>query len=344
MKQLTCMVVVLVTVAYITIGGIVFHVLEYDNETSVRNNANEYFLRFLKNKTCLGQEEMQELLKMTLEAYKTGYLVSNDTISESNWDFYSSIFFAMTVVTTIGYGNISPSTVPGVIFCTAFALVGIPLFLVTAAAIGDRLYWITKKSQNCCFGKKRDGSRSVGAKVCGDTFYIVIGVGLLIFVPGLIFMIMEEWSFLEGSYYSFITLTTIGFGDYVAGTKEKHDYKGFRGIYRLCVAAWIFIGLSWMGGAISAIQESYSKRLESNDSDTASRSVASKNSQDDSRNQRDLMRVYSMDSGYSGTNGIKVQNQYNRQTSADSAWNSLPCDDTDSTPDIYLTKVGKHEC
>ena len=45
---------------------------------------------------------MQELLKMTLEAYKTGYLVSNDTISESNWDFYSSIFFAMTVVTTIG--------------------------------------------------------------------------------------------------------------------------------------------------------------------------------------------------------------------------------------------------
>ena len=81
------------------------------------------------------------------------------------------------------------------------------------------MYWITKKSQNCCFGKKRDGSRSVGAKVCGDTFYIVIGVGLLIFVPGLIFMIMEEWSFLEGSYYSFITLTTIGFGDYVAGKK-----------------------------------------------------------------------------------------------------------------------------
>lgn len=36
-------------------------------------------------------------------------------------------------------------------------------------------------------------------------------------IPPFVFMSMEEWTYLEGFYFSFITLTTVGFGDYVAG-------------------------------------------------------------------------------------------------------------------------------
>lgn len=36
-------------------------------------------------------------------------------------------------------------------------------------------------------------------------------------IPPFVFMSVEKWSYLEGIYYSFITLTTVGFGDYVAG-------------------------------------------------------------------------------------------------------------------------------
>jgi len=32
-----------------------------------------------------------------------------------------------------------------------------------------------------------------------------------------VFQQLEEWTFAEGVYYAFITLTTIGFGDYEAG-------------------------------------------------------------------------------------------------------------------------------
>lgn len=43
--------------------------------------------------------------------------------------------------------------------------------------------------------------------------------GLLVHLvfPPLVFMSVEGWSYLEGLYFSFITLTTVGFGDYVAG-------------------------------------------------------------------------------------------------------------------------------
>ena len=38
-----------------------------------------------------------------------------------------------------------------------------------------------------------------------------------------IFSTWENWSFLEGAYFSFITLTTIGFGDFVPGDAVLND-------------------------------------------------------------------------------------------------------------------------
>lgn len=47
--------------------------------------------------------------------------------------------------------------------------------------------------------------------------FLLWGLLVHLLIPPFIFMSVEEWSYLEGIYYSFITLTTVGFGDYVAG-------------------------------------------------------------------------------------------------------------------------------
>lgn len=39
----------------------------------------------------------------------------------------------------LGYGNIVPATIPGRMFCIGFGLVGIPLFLIFIANIGDAM-------------------------------------------------------------------------------------------------------------------------------------------------------------------------------------------------------------
>lgn len=43
------------------------------------------------------------------------------------------------------------------------------------------------------------------------------GSALFFVMPMLVFMQHEGWSYAQAIYYCFITLSTIGFGDYVAG-------------------------------------------------------------------------------------------------------------------------------
>lgn len=50
--------------------------------------------------------------------------------------------------------------------------------------------------------------------------FTVFAASLVVFcllIPAAIFMAVEDWTYRDSFYYSFITLTTIGFGDFVVG-------------------------------------------------------------------------------------------------------------------------------
>uniref|UniRef100_A0A914P529 Potassium channel domain-containing protein n=1 Tax=Panagrolaimus davidi TaxID=227884 RepID=A0A914P529_9BILA len=71
--------------------------------------------------------------------YTKNYMLPEDIINGTGpekWSFGSSIFFSWTCITTIGYGHIVPRTLEGRVFCLAYALIGIPLILVTIADLG----------------------------------------------------------------------------------------------------------------------------------------------------------------------------------------------------------------
>ncbi|KAK1338450.1 hypothetical protein QTO34_001566 [Cnephaeus nilssonii] len=59
----------------------------------------------------------------------------------------------------------------------------------------------------------------------------------------MVFSHVEGWSFSEGFYFAFITLSTIGFGDYVVGTDPSKHYIS---MYRSLAAVWILLGLAWL--------------------------------------------------------------------------------------------------
>lgn len=57
--------------------------------------------------------------------------------------------------------------------------------------------------------------RTVGALTV--SLFCITGSLLFLVIPPLLFSYMEGWTFGEGFYFAFITLSTIGFGDYVVG-------------------------------------------------------------------------------------------------------------------------------
>ena len=78
-------------------------------------------------------------------------------------------------------------------------------------------------------------------------FYLTLGAS--------IFSAWENWSFLEGFYFSFITLTTIGFGDYVPGDSVM-NVESTDGQYKLlCSVVYVLLGLAVLSMSFNLIQE-----------------------------------------------------------------------------------------
>jgi ABC-type spermidine/putrescine transport system permease subunit II len=111
-----------------------------------------------------------------------------------------------------GYGNQSPTTGGGRIFVIFFALLGIPLTGLMLVGVGDKM-----KSVVFYFQKKNYTEYHRTESTVKHTLLHAVIIGLLILLPAGIFHTVEDWTYGESLYYCFITLFTIGFGDFVVG-------------------------------------------------------------------------------------------------------------------------------
>uniref|UniRef100_A0A3Q0RRD7 Potassium two pore domain channel subfamily K member 16 n=1 Tax=Amphilophus citrinellus TaxID=61819 RepID=A0A3Q0RRD7_AMPCI len=217
---------------YLLVGATIFQILEREAENNNRHCFLMEKLNFLANYTCLDEDALEHFVKQViLYARENGVNPSGNSTNPSNWDFSSSFFFASTVVTTIGYGNLSPSTVSGQVFCVFYALCGIPLNLAFLKQLG--------KCLTIHLGTLEKG---VVSAVAVSLFFIT-GTVLLLAIPPLLFSYVEGWTYGEGFYFAFITLSTIGFGDYVVGTNPGKNYIF---LYRSFAGVWIVFGLAWL--------------------------------------------------------------------------------------------------
>ncbi|KAM9852680.1 potassium channel subfamily K member 5-like isoform 2-T2 [Aulostomus maculatus] len=183
--------------------------------------------------------ERQHFEEVVSEAAGQGLTVTGEK-HRNTWDWGNSVIFAASIVTTIGYGNVAPKTQSGRVFCILYGLCGIPLCLVWISELGSFFGDRAKRLSQVLI--RKDVSVKKVQFTC-TALFLLWGLFVHLLIPPFVFMFMEEWSYLEGLYFSFITLTTVGFGDYVAGVNPNIEYPT---LYRVFAEIWIYMGLAWL--------------------------------------------------------------------------------------------------
>ncbi|UYV64235.1 KCNK9 [Cordylochernes scorpioides] len=147
------------------------------------------------------------------------------------------------------YGHSTPATWGGKTFCMFYALAGIPLGLVMFQSIGERLNtfvaYLLKHGKRCL--RMRNAEVSETNLIC-----LVSILSTIVMTTGAAaFSAYERWDYFDAFYYCFITLTTIGFGDYVALQKgralqDSPEYVAFSLVF-------ILFGLSVVSAAMNLL-------------------------------------------------------------------------------------------
>ncbi|CAH1382271.1 hypothetical protein MTP99_006204 [Tenebrio molitor] len=152
-------------VSYTIAGAFIFRYVEKRHQDQLRLDVlrirNETVSKFW-NKTLemntfaeadykkLVVDELLLYQKRMVKFIQRGYDGAVESYSEK-WSFAGAFLYSLTVITTIGYGNISPHTVEGKITTIVYAIIGMPLFLLYLSNIGDIMArsfkWIYA---NCC--------------------------------------------------------------------------------------------------------------------------------------------------------------------------------------------------
>ncbi|XP_078377577.1 two pore potassium channel protein sup-9-like [Oculina patagonica] len=197
---------------YAFVGGCMFYVIERKPETN-----NEIFLRLSrrlhedftnKYNVSINESDFQCFMQKAFEVVSVG--------KKMDWSILAGLSFTMTSLTTIGYGHITPETPLGQIVTVLYCFVGLPISMLTLKTLGEvvskTIYKIVYLVETKILCRKRP--RKVKIKTFFTTFTLMI---LSICAGGLTQVYLEGWSFVEGVYAWFATLSTIGYGDYFPG-------------------------------------------------------------------------------------------------------------------------------
>ncbi|VDN91867.1 unnamed protein product [Brugia pahangi] len=296
---------VLLTCAYTVVGASVFYSVEQPHELANKRRqldmiyerqeefVNSLFTLAMLNETRrevwsqVTKQHMHNMSDHLFTAFEKFFLTAaevraNDTIEI--WSFSTAIFFAVTVVTTIGYGNPVPVTHLGRMMCIIFSLFGIPLTLVTIADIGkflsehlvwmygnylklkhfllERRHWSKGHKERVCEQCQRQGLSTdmhfieEQRQIVSHHSLIPAMLVLMILVAytslgGVLMSNLEPWSFFTAFYWSFITMTTVGFGDLM----PRRDG------YMYLILLYIILGLAITTMCIDLVGVQYIRKI-----------------------------------------------------------------------------------
>ncbi|CAM4791041.1 unnamed protein product [Rotaria magnacalcarata] len=147
----------LVMIGYVALGGLLFRELEAGNEHDMRRIMHDELTLTLeklwkgildanplpdkekrRNFSIYATNELQ-LFENTVTRQVDKGFDGRTTNSEHDWNFFGAVLYAVTLISTIGYGNITTKTTQGKIATVLYSAFGVPLMMLFVANMGSTM-------------------------------------------------------------------------------------------------------------------------------------------------------------------------------------------------------------
>uniref|UniRef100_A0A8C7RKN3 Tyrosyl-DNA phosphodiesterase 1 n=1 Tax=Oncorhynchus mykiss TaxID=8022 RepID=A0A8C7RKN3_ONCMY len=248
-------------VLYLLCGAAVFSALEQPKELQANEQWAQRFERFTQ-KHSLNRTDLETFLRFYEEANIAGIRV--DTL-RPRWDFTGAFYFVGTVVSTIGFGMTTPTTVSGKVFLIFYGLIGCASTILFFNLFLERIITVLAFVLKSCHDLKRrrqgvmphDGPRGApppGPRDRGrdslagwkpSVYYVMLILCVAAVVisccASAMYSAVEGWGYLDSLYFCFVAFSTIGFGDMVSS--QRVTYEGNQTAYRLGNFLFILMGV-----------------------------------------------------------------------------------------------------
>lgn len=234
----------LLYLVFLISGALVFSFLERPLEMALKLRVESVLQNFLRTYPNVSDQALEDLITEVVAASNRGVSAIKNATGESNWSFGQSFFFTSTVVTTIGYGHVTPLSRAGKIFCMVYAVIGIPLTLVLLSALVARLLVPTIWLLQWLNARLGHLYQPFNIRLLHLIIMVTLLVVVFLLIPAMIFAKIEpEWDYMDSLYYCFISLTTIGLGDYIPGDTPNQPY---RPLYKIATTGFLYLGITFL--------------------------------------------------------------------------------------------------
>lgn len=135
-----------------------------------------------------------------------------------------------------------------------YAILGIPLTILCLANLGTLMantFRFVYHKLLCC-------KPTSGSKIQVPILLVFTLVFVYISLGAILFSVWEGWGPIEGAYFCFTTLTTIGFGDFVPGTArfDEVEWNTGNGHYKfIACSGYMLFGLAMIAMCFNLVQE-----------------------------------------------------------------------------------------
>ena len=148
----------------------------------------------------------------------------------------------------------TPITTWGRTFCIIYALFGIPIAGLMLKSIGEKVAEIIPEVVTRIEKRllRKDEPANINIKT---TMIVFVIMALLLLTLAAFAHAYEGWTFFEGFYFAFITLSTIGFGDFVPlHPADTSKHNGLHTVlFTVLTFVYITIGLAIVSSALLSI-------------------------------------------------------------------------------------------